>query len=721
MSDKILRVSNIDAMVNTIKTHVKSELNYTNEEIKNLAGEKVNELIADGTIQTQIADKSIDASTKIVDGTITKELLDDDIKLELTEVERLSSQLDNKATNFYKNKIGVHFGDSIIDIGTIPAKVASGLGATIYNVGFQGCCMTPTNSLGQGQDKFSMYEISQAIKNNDFTAQITLTNTTASIYKSKLNTLKTIDFSKVNFIIISYGTNDFGFNASVGDYNSSDFNTVCGALNTVLSTFALKYPNIEIIVTTPIFRVRNDINNFYNTAGFILTEYVEGIKKVCAYRSIKCIDLYTCSGINEYNASTFLKDGIHPTNNDTSSLKAGDTLIANAILGNIESGYIGNSNRCLTPKDSSMLNSNLAMDSENNEIHYPLNKTTYKNGYKYLTLLYDDAGYEDILFLHEKNIKIKFGSKLKFSGYFDSDLSDGVRLDILVRTKDTQTTIKTTMKNITVNGDTYADTEIIFDDINMLSSNAELLVYVKNMRSSNKIYARNVLITLEQPSGASGMVQDDVSFASHLTGNAVVTVNSKQYLTNSNTSRYYNLTVMPKTYVDLQPGDTVSFSGYFGSKNANGARLDIAIYDSSNNVLTSTLRNISNTDEAYYTIKMVVPSGLAYENTKLEVVVKNMIKDNNVYGRNFSIQKTMSNIRKGVCSFVSDGSQSIMSQNVQVEANNEVVLPIVTACSASVIANVSNETVNKGVFTIYITSKTGNIPSGTHNVNWICM
>lgn len=392
-------------------------------------------------------------------------------------IKELDSQLDTKATNLYKNKIGVHFGDSIIEIGTIPAKVASGLGATIYNVGFQGCCMTPTNSLGQGQDKFSMYEISQAIKNNDFTAQTTLADTTADIYKSKLDTLKSINFSEVDFIFISYGTNDFGFNANVGDYNSSDYNTVCGALNTVLSTFAVKYPNIEIIVTTPIFRVRNDINNFYNNAGFMLTEYVEGIKKVCSYRGIKCIDLYACSGINEYNASTFLKDGLHPTNNDTISLKAGDTLISNAILGNVESGYIGNNNRCLTPNNSSMLNSNLAMDSENNEIHYPLNKTAYRNGHKYLTLLYDDAKYKDLLFLHEKNIKIKLGSKIKFSGYFDSDLSNGIRLDILVRTKDTQKQIKTTMKNITVNGDTYGEAEIIFDNDEMLSSNAELLVY----------------------------------------------------------------------------------------------------------------------------------------------------------------------------------------------------------------------------------------------------
>ncbi len=81
MSDKILRVSNIDAMVNRIKTHVE-EINHTNEEIKNLAGEKVNELVSSGTLQSQIiTDKSINASTKIINGSITKELLDPSINL----------------------------------------------------------------------------------------------------------------------------------------------------------------------------------------------------------------------------------------------------------------------------------------------------------------------------------------------------------------------------------------------------------------------------------------------------------------------------------------------------------------------------------------------------------------------------------------------------------------------------------------------------------------
>ena len=75
----------------------------SDEEVKALAGEKINELVNSGTLQSQIiTDKSINANEKIVDGSITKELLDDNIKLEISEVEKLSSQLDNKAN---KNEV----------------------------------------------------------------------------------------------------------------------------------------------------------------------------------------------------------------------------------------------------------------------------------------------------------------------------------------------------------------------------------------------------------------------------------------------------------------------------------------------------------------------------------------------------------------------------------------------------------------------------------------
>ena len=77
--------------------------------------------------------------------------------------------------------------------------------ADVYNVGFGGCRMTahPTATY----DAFCMYNLANAIANNDFSKQDTAMQTLSNNnFKRNLATLKSIDFSKVDIITISYGT-----------------------------------------------------------------------------------------------------------------------------------------------------------------------------------------------------------------------------------------------------------------------------------------------------------------------------------------------------------------------------------------------------------------------------------------------------------------------------------------------------------------------------------
>ena len=86
----------------------------SDEEIKSLAEEKVNELISSGTLQSQIiTDKSINASTKIINGSITKELLDDNIKLELTEIGSQLKQNKNDISSIKEE----NFKEIVIEVG----------------------------------------------------------------------------------------------------------------------------------------------------------------------------------------------------------------------------------------------------------------------------------------------------------------------------------------------------------------------------------------------------------------------------------------------------------------------------------------------------------------------------------------------------------------------------------------------------------------------------
>ena len=114
-SGEIIPDKSINASTKIINGSITQELldenikfEISEENIKNLAGDKVNELISTGELQTQIiTDKSINASEKIVDGTITKELLDDNIKLEISgnieNIEAVDGMLNLRKGNLYAN------------------------------------------------------------------------------------------------------------------------------------------------------------------------------------------------------------------------------------------------------------------------------------------------------------------------------------------------------------------------------------------------------------------------------------------------------------------------------------------------------------------------------------------------------------------------------------------------------------------------------------------
>ena len=273
-----------------------------------------------------------------------------------------------------KNKKIVMFGDSIIDLGTIPSEIKTLSGATeVYNVGFAGCTMTPTNTVGVGYDKFSMYALATAIAANDFTAQTALATTTLRGFLAHLNTLKAIDFATIDICFISYGTNDFGFNVNPGTHDVVSKFTVAGAMKEVVNKLQSKNPNMEIIFTTPIYRA----DKFLNKLNLPLSVYADTMKGTAGREATKVIDLHTCSGINEFSYTTFLNpaDKLHP-------VAAGNTLLAKSFVKYAGSGYVGRTDNKFEPLPVGV---NLAQDSENFNVHNPNNVGAFYGGKSYIT------------------------------------------------------------------------------------------------------------------------------------------------------------------------------------------------------------------------------------------------------------------------------------------------------------------------------------------------
>lgn len=338
-----------------------------------------------------------------------------------------------------QGKTIVNFGDSIIgntrNNTSVSSYLAKKTGAIVYNCGFGGCQMSKHSG---DWDLCSMYQLANDIKNEDFSSLVAATTTSWSGMPGYFpNTAKLlrdkIDFTKVDFITISYGTNDYRegdsivgnqvnifdgnfdqsgyinpsngqdaaasgykrtskyypimqvsnlyliqtqlnsnfvllfydidgnylgysshsssylkytftvpngavcFRAYTNDgnttpncisYENSDvvvpyFNNedVIDCLKYSVKTIKAKYPNIKILVTTPVYRSFLNSSNVVMTnsdvadfGGGTLKDYSQAYIKACEELKVPCLDLYHLSQLNEQTRDYFYpaNDGTHP-------------------------------------------------------------------------------------------------------------------------------------------------------------------------------------------------------------------------------------------------------------------------------------------------------------------------------------------------------------------------------------------------------------------------
>lgn len=214
----------------------------------------------------------------------------------------------------------VCFGDSLFgmnrDSSGTPSQIAEKTGATVYNVGFGGCRMSvhPTS----GYAEFSMWALAKAIAENNFSSQESAASKGSDYFVAQLETLKSIDFNTIDYVVIHYGTNDFTGQIDIGtDSSADDYTTLSGALRYSVEKLLTAYPKLRIFVSVPVYRfwTSNGVNTYSDTytnnKGNKLTDFVEAIRNVAREYNLPVIDGYYGLGINKTNAETFLSDGTH--------------------------------------------------------------------------------------------------------------------------------------------------------------------------------------------------------------------------------------------------------------------------------------------------------------------------------------------------------------------------------------------------------------------------
>lgn len=217
-------------------------------------------------------------------------------------------------------KTVVVFGDSLIGMyrgdTSATAHIANVTGATVYNVGFGGCRMSthPTH----GYAEFSMWALADAVATDTWTSQDQYVSQGSDYFPEQLATLKGIDFNTVDYVVIHYGTNDFGGGVAIDASSAStDHSTLCGAARYSIEKLLTAYPKLRIFISLPVYRYWESggtityAETYTNSQNNKLYECVEALKTVARKYNLPTIDGYYELGINKVNASTFLLDGTH--------------------------------------------------------------------------------------------------------------------------------------------------------------------------------------------------------------------------------------------------------------------------------------------------------------------------------------------------------------------------------------------------------------------------
>ena len=237
-------------------------------------------------------------------------------------------QYNTVSVGLLANKNGLALGDSILQ----------GMGVLINNAAPSKDCISVLNALGGSNiinggiggsrlsnGDCSLVEIVSSIVNNDWTnfdahlqTLITQQGNKFNYLTNRWSQIKALDFSKLDYLLLAYGTNDWTSGKVLGTSGSTDTNTILGALNYCVSNLLTLYPNLKIYFFTPCFRYNiygqegTDSDTYtQGTSGLKLFEIGDAIDSECKKLHIPCKNMYYESNLNTYTKTLYMSDGTH--------------------------------------------------------------------------------------------------------------------------------------------------------------------------------------------------------------------------------------------------------------------------------------------------------------------------------------------------------------------------------------------------------------------------
>lgn len=252
----------------------------------------------------------------------------------------LPKHLPSNQSHILNGKNIVFLGDSIFgndqSATGVANKFADLTGANVSNFAFGGTRATlheGSSPYALGWQKFDGISVANSIANGDYDDMEDAIESGAmsqpAYFATTLAKLKVYDWSKCDYIIADWGTNDWTGGASVNDYKN--------ALKQIVQTILTAYPQIVFIEVTPFIRFFEDGGTFYNSSvydyrhdGVFLKDFADAVSilsdQPCNLQVIDCYNI----GINDFTRTGFFSNGDW-THHDARGRKRIATYLANKI------------------------------------------------------------------------------------------------------------------------------------------------------------------------------------------------------------------------------------------------------------------------------------------------------------------------------------------------------------------------------------------------------
>lgn len=217
-------------------------------------------------------------------------------------------------------------GDSIVESGDWPERMADATGATVHKFGFGGCRMSayPT-SMGR-YDGMCGYAIATCIGSGDYTylldcAEAVAQPPTSDDNRPQAAALAALDWSTVDILVIAFGTNDWtrpDLDLGTGYMPDPTGMTLRGSVAHIINAIQSAYPNIRIVFQMPTYRTFGggasaDDDAWVPRANNIaLPDVNDAIADVAQRAGCPSMDMLRDGTVNAYTAGHYLGDGIHP-------------------------------------------------------------------------------------------------------------------------------------------------------------------------------------------------------------------------------------------------------------------------------------------------------------------------------------------------------------------------------------------------------------------------